>query len=194
MTDDYYSNCRKSVARVALLVVVTDWLSCEWPVSMAGLFGVLWQHVDYCLCNCHLVLYVGRYRRRCCKKAGVVLTVRSVKVVASLTMKAVWFSVTNVTSASTFIALIHHWKRFRRAHGSASGALYAWLVVQRRQASSMAVRGRTTTRSVQGVPVLRCVQHVQSATLTASSYCSVLIVNGLFSHNFVCLKNFVKVW
>jgi len=96
-----------------------------------------------------VVLCVARYRRQCCRRAGVVSTVQSAKAVASLTMKAAWFCVTSATLASTSIALTRHLTRCRRVRGSASGALCAWRAVQRRRASSTAARGRTTTHSVQ---------------------------------------------
>jgi len=136
-----------------------------------------------CLYNRVLCCVFARYQRRCCRKAGGVLTVRCVKAVESLMMKVAWYSVMSVTLASISIALIRHLMRFRRVHGSASGASCVSLAVRRRRALSTAVRGKTITRSVRGVPVWRCAQYVQSATLMASWYCSALIVNGLFHYS-----------
>ena len=92
-----------------------------------------------------------RYRRRCCRRAGAALTALCARVAASHTTRAGSSSATSATSAITSTASTRHSMPYRRAPGSASGALAVLRAARRCQA--LAASGRTTTRSVAHAPV-----------------------------------------
>lgn len=110
------------------------------------------SEVNVCFVNC------SRCPWQCCRRDGGALTARCAKAVASLMMKVVWFSVTNVTSATTYTVLILHWTVFLRDHGSASGAYSATRVVQTHQV--LIASGVITTPSVVHAPALKSVLSV----------------------------------
>jgi len=144
--------------------------------------------------NPTFVALCGRYRRRCCRKAGDASTARSAKAAVSHTTKAAWSCATNATSASTSTASTLRWKRFRRERGSASGVSCALHAAPRRRAPSTAARGRTTTRSVLVVPVSRCVLPVLPPTPMVTWYCNVPTVKGSLCYGRIHSSNLTADW